>query len=74
MKKKHIFQIMKVHLASLFIPEIEKRGNQIFSWQITILIQKEFYGPEFDSSGNKVGKKSSNPTSARFIMCKPVDI
>ena len=27
--------------------------NQIFQ---AILIQKEFYGPEFDSSGNKVGK------------------
>ena len=41
---------------------------------LTILIQKEFYGPEFDSSGNKVGKNHPNPTSARFIMCRLFDI
>ena len=54
--KNHIFKLWKFILISLFVPEIEKRGNRIFSWRITILIQKEFYGPEFDSSGNKVGK------------------
>ena len=50
---------MNYERSTLFlylIQENEKRGNQIFSWRITILIQKEFYGPEFDSSGNKVGK------------------
>ena len=60
-----------------FIQELDIKVNWIVfskTEYLTILIQKEFYGPEFDSLGNKVGKNHPNPTSARFIISRLVDI